>query len=1006
MADNPLVSKFHDFPVPRLDDRTTADLMAELRSLIPIYCPDWTNHNPSDPGITVLELFSWLTEVMLYRLNRVPVRNLFSLLDLMGVQPAPPSPARTPIVVTPNGGAHGGVLPAGTEIASRRRGDAEPLYFETERDLILTAGRLTRVIASSGEATLDVTPTLGQVPFSPFAGATAVDRFLYLGDDRIGGLREEGIRVHLVFSGPSAHRDLYARWRWELFDGETWAPAKLAVGHGHGEVILASAPWMVDATVDGQKGAWIRAAHLPGEEPAEEIAFTDIEVEVESVDLGVMPEATFLNPGGDVIFNTLDVTRVFHPLGADPRKESTLYVLNKELMRSPGTRLELCFTAPDEEVYPRPEVSPDLTIRVEYPIPGSRWSHIGDLTSNVVGTAESTRLNLRDTTRALRREGIVAFDVPEDIEHREIQGISGPWIRLRLTRGTYSAKVEEDEEALHAQRLPAEPVGPAFESLLLRARSPSTPIKTAVAYSDFTYTNLWPEGEPRSAPITLFPHREAYARALYLALTKAFPAGQASLFIKMLGGAQATTETGETGRRIKWEVATPSGFLPLTAVDDQTRHFSRDGYVRFEAPEHPEAVELFSQKAHWIRARLAEGDFDAPPKVEDLKTNAVPALGVQTHIENRTLPSDGMPDQEIQLQRSPILGAVSLWVREAEPPRTEAEREAIYKELGEGAISEIAGEVWTRWKQIDHFFSAGPDSRVFRLDPHDGVVRFGNGVNGKVPSPAGRAIRIESYWIGGGARGNVGPHTLTVLTESNALVASIDNPFPADGGADAEGLHEAAQRGTRRMYTIDRAWSAGDYAALAREASRRVAKVVCLEPKGTGRQLARRRGETVRPSDQGPVEVIIIPERAHPSETGRAVPSVELLQRVEDYLEARRCLNARIAVRGPVYRPFTVSCAVYLRSHDDTQAEDEIKAALRLYLDPLVGGDDGRGWPLGTTVRRAGLFQVVAAAPSVMSLRELRMIDMEGNDLGGAFPMGRDELPSLAQVKVVTEVLR
>ena len=47
-------------PTPKLDDRTYADIVAEAVRLIPRYCPDWTNHNPSDPGITILELCSWM----------------------------------------------------------------------------------------------------------------------------------------------------------------------------------------------------------------------------------------------------------------------------------------------------------------------------------------------------------------------------------------------------------------------------------------------------------------------------------------------------------------------------------------------------------------------------------------------------------------------------------------------------------------------------------------------------------------------------------------------------------------------------------------------------------------------------------------------------------------------------------------------------------------------------------------------------------------------------------
>ena len=70
-------------PLPSLDDRTFADLVEEARGLIRTYDPAWTNHNPSDPGITLLELFAWLAEMLLYRSDQVPDRHLVTFLRLL-----------------------------------------------------------------------------------------------------------------------------------------------------------------------------------------------------------------------------------------------------------------------------------------------------------------------------------------------------------------------------------------------------------------------------------------------------------------------------------------------------------------------------------------------------------------------------------------------------------------------------------------------------------------------------------------------------------------------------------------------------------------------------------------------------------------------------------------------------------------------------------------------------------------------------------------------------------
>lgn len=69
--------------LPNLDDRRYADLVEEALAIIPIHAPEWTNHNPSDPGITLVELFAYLTEMLIYRLNRVTVENVVAFLNLI-----------------------------------------------------------------------------------------------------------------------------------------------------------------------------------------------------------------------------------------------------------------------------------------------------------------------------------------------------------------------------------------------------------------------------------------------------------------------------------------------------------------------------------------------------------------------------------------------------------------------------------------------------------------------------------------------------------------------------------------------------------------------------------------------------------------------------------------------------------------------------------------------------------------------------------------------------------
>src|SRR5438132_11591465 len=80
-----------------LDDRNFQELVNEARLRITRTCPEWTEHNVSDPGITLIELFAWMTDMLIYRVNRVPDKLHVALLELLGVHLHGPTAARTQI---------------------------------------------------------------------------------------------------------------------------------------------------------------------------------------------------------------------------------------------------------------------------------------------------------------------------------------------------------------------------------------------------------------------------------------------------------------------------------------------------------------------------------------------------------------------------------------------------------------------------------------------------------------------------------------------------------------------------------------------------------------------------------------------------------------------------------------------------------------------------------------------------------------------------------------------
>ncbi len=148
---------------PNLDDRRYADIVREARALIPQYCPEWTNLSDADPGMTLVQLFAWMTELTIYRLNRVPDKTYIHFLNFIGEERKRARPAVGPITFTSRSGRVV-ELPPYASCATRQREDNVALDFLTTDRLTVHSARITRVMAVRGGTRAAVR----EVPFSQF----------------------------------------------------------------------------------------------------------------------------------------------------------------------------------------------------------------------------------------------------------------------------------------------------------------------------------------------------------------------------------------------------------------------------------------------------------------------------------------------------------------------------------------------------------------------------------------------------------------------------------------------------------------------------------------------------------------------------------------------------------------------------------------------------------------------------------------------------------------------
>lgn len=262
-------------PAPNLDDRRFQDIVDEAKRRITRYCPEWTDHNVSDPGVALIELFAWMTEMILYRLNQVPDRLYVKFLELVGIELASAAPARTDLLFMLAAPPEQPIrVPAGTQVGTERGPDSDQIVFMTDTDLMLVKPVLTACQTGSGGRLENKSEDLG------LANAQ-VEMFLslrpgdacYFGFD--ASLERNLIRVDIALSG-AAGRGIDPRdppVRWQSWDGRDWCDARVLSDttdglNTTGEVTLLLRGRHDNLAIGPVRAYWLRCLLVEPEEGA------------------------------------------------------------------------------------------------------------------------------------------------------------------------------------------------------------------------------------------------------------------------------------------------------------------------------------------------------------------------------------------------------------------------------------------------------------------------------------------------------------------------------------------------------------------------------------------------------------------------------------------------------------------------------------------------------------------------------------------------------------------
>ena len=981
---------------PPVDDRTEAGVAAELRKRIANYTA-WRHGDAPDPGEALVQIFSRFAGILIDRLNRTPDKAFLAFLNLIGISQLPPEPAIAPLTFHLAQGATGDAhVPDGTRVAATAApGESDPPVFETTGELFLTSAELVAAYASDPardtwsdlSGLIGSSPSLATVPGAALVGLPQpVPRRLWIADQMFAG---QGPRDLTMTISAEPTDGSFPELQWARWDGAMWQAfdaASLEATRSDGGLELtfkAMQPVPVAAAISANgvksafSGAWIGAAlsHDFSASPPQRITATKIRIS--SARDKITPDAVFSGP------TAVDVSKDFLPFGERPKLGDDFLLTCDDVFAAAGPVdgdnhqfITLTLTAsdlPDGRLpSPDPAAKDDgqVTLAWEY-WNGSRWSLLGQSDQS---TERATRggdadYKFSDGTRAFMAmkqaaEATIRFLRPKDWMPSAIAGQLHYWLRVRIAGGGYGRDARYLKTTTDGE-----------DSYILDPATWRPPSLSTIACS-YTYTS--PAAIPRhvllegnfllqdqtktivqgGAGFTLSPAPEDMSPALYLGFVRpgavtAFADQPVTLYFGVEQNVyQKAMDDGPTVVKrppeIAWEYRDAQGDWRWLGAQDQTAGFTRRGLVTFIAPPDLALTTAFGRAACWLRARWDGSDALVLPRLNRILTNTVWAHHA-TGITGEVIGSGtGEPDQTFSISLAPVLNGQRVEVREVEPP-TAADQAALGADAMTLVVDDVGSisEIWVRWQEVPDFYASTPASRHYSIDRLNGIIAFGDGTRGRSPPRGSNNIRV-SYQSGGGTLGNRPAGSISQMRSALPYVDSVSNFEAAAGGADEQSIDEARRHGPAVLRHQNRAVAIVDYEDLAFNSSPAV---------------ARAKGIAAHDSNAaGKVQLIVVPRGSEI----QPVPSLELLQQVQDTIAAIAPPTVDLTVRGPDWLPVSVLVQIAPASLDGAMdLRNAVRDRLAEFLHPLTGGLDGEGWEFGRRPHQSDFYSQIAQIPGV-----------------------------------------
>ncbi|MEA3354637.1 MAG: baseplate J/gp47 family protein [Campylobacterota bacterium] len=925
----------------KLDDRTYEQIRDEAVSNIIKHCPQWTNHNSSDPGITLIELFSSMTEMTLYRLNQVPQKNYIAFLDLIGIKQRLPIPSVTNVTFKLSDGYQMDMekkntilLQKGSVVTTEPQAQEDAVVFETARDLYMSNVKLLNLYSKKfnlnrnrDEIINHSEDVANNKSFQPFVTdeKTTNSVEIYLASDDFNVLQND-VKATLMFRLPTTMReykiseDFMKNMKWQYFDGFNWIDLNIAPNYKL--VIDTKDADVLVVTIEGNNSEFISSSIEKFSEDEKfylKGIFTDIRpwlskfmvYEVSMVassdENGIFPNICFHN------YEQVDLNNEFYPFGSRPKidnpmQDEVFLIKSDEAFGVPGSMVSLEILHSINSEYKMAKGSMNLQIVWEYPVGISKWS----------------LLEVEDTTDNFTNNGNIVFKVPKDIAKIALNGEEGFWVRARISAGDFGSEEqsEYDEQSGDVKVTPSTLRPPLFNKVLIHYTLTRKDLKDCYIFNNFKYNSITFD---KNRPVHLFEENYSHEEAIVFGFDTYLSDDYLDIYFDLEDKIIANQNIYTNQRLIEWELFQNESWKPIEC-EDFTDGLTRSGYVRIKLPlvEKLESMTVYVDqlKRLWLKARTKFSSLNYSPKINRIMLNTVDVIQKETYEDEFIARSVGLPNMKFKLNYKNLVAPPVIFVGDDE------------------------------YKAVDRFIDFGKEDKVFRFNGITGEIEFGDGQYGVVPE-LGLNIVAKEYSITQGAAGNIPKDNLKVLRESINYIDSLSNPFNCKSGENGDTLDDLKRYAPSVLKTMERAVNIEDYKLLSENFSPFIKKAYCV-------------------NKNGEVVIIILTEDILETE---GFINVYLLKELEEYLKERSLITVNPIVRAPKIVNVRIFLKLKYTLENYSFIENELKAQLlkkaKEYFDPFEGFNS-KGYPLGREISKGDLHNIINSADNTFYMSEMR----------------------------------